>query len=82
MSDLAQRLPMQGGLMPRRAGGGPQRAVEWVRKNLFSSVFNGILTLAVLALAALILPPLFRWGITHATFGGTDRKACTGDGAS
>ena len=81
MSDLAQRLPARHNLMPDRAGGGPQRAVEWVRKNLFSSVFNGILTLAVLALAVLILPPLFRWGITHATFGGTDRKACTGDGA-
>src|SRR5581483_7062489 len=33
------------------------------------------------ALAALILPPLIRWGVTHATFGGIDRKACTGDGA-
>ena len=81
MSDLAQHLPMQGGLMPRRAGGGPQRAVEWARKNLFSSFFNSLLTLVVLGLAALILPPLVRWGITHATFGGMDRSACTGDGA-
>ena len=81
MSDLAQRLPMQGGLAPGRAGGGPPRAVEWVRKNLFSSVFNSILTLIVLALAALILPPLFRWAVTHATLWGADRKACTGDGA-
>ena len=81
MSDLAQRLPMQDGLAPGRAGGGPPRAVEWVRKNLFSSVFNSILTLIVLALAALILPPLFRWAVTHATLWGEDRKACTGDGA-
>jgi general L-amino acid transport system permease protein len=81
MSDLAQRLPMHGGLAPGRAGGKPPRAVEWVRKNLFSSVFNSILTIVVLALAALILPPLFRWAVTHATISGMDRKACTGDGA-
>ena len=55
MSDLAQRLPVQRNLMPDRAGGEPPRAVEWVRKNLFSSVFNGILTIVVLALAALSL---------------------------
>ena len=81
MSGVAERLPMQGGLAPRRAGGGPARALEWVRRNLFSSVFNSILTIAVVALAALILPPLFRWAVTDATFSGFDRKACTGDGA-
>ncbi len=34
-----------------------------------------------LALAALIVPPLFRWAVTHATISGTTRAACTGDGA-
>jgi len=56
-------------------------AIEWLRRNLFGSVFNTLLTLAVVALAALILPPLFRWGIAQASLSGTSRAACTGDGA-
>ena len=57
------------------------RAVDWVRRNLFSSVFNSILTIVVMVLAALIVPPLFRWAVTHATISGMTRAACTGDGA-
>ena len=57
------------------------RAIDWLRRSLFSSVFNGILTIVVLALAGLILPPLFLWAVTHATVGGITRAACTGDGA-
>ena len=76
MSGIAaeQRLPLPRGFMR-------PRAVEWARRNLFNSIFNSILTLVVLALAALILPPLFRWGVTHATISGQSRAACTGDGA-
>jgi general L-amino acid transport system permease protein len=76
MSDIVakQRLPTQGGVLP-------PRAIDWVRRNLFSSVFNGILTIIVLVLAGLILPPLFRWAVTNATVGGMTRAACTGDGA-
>jgi general L-amino acid transport system permease protein len=59
----------------------PPRALDWVQRNLFSSVFNSLLTIAVLVLAGLILPPLFRWAVTHATISGTTRAACTGDGA-
>ena len=83
MSDAVaeQRLPMQGGLMPERTGGRLQRALDWARRNLFSSVFNSILTIVVLVLAGLILPPLFRWAVTHATISGMTREACTGDGA-
>ena len=76
-----QRLPTQGGLSPRRAGRAPPRAIDWARRNLFSSVFNSILTCVVLLLAWLILPPLFRWAVTHATISGMTRAACTGDGA-
>ena len=83
MSDAVaeQRLPMQGGLMPERTGGRLQRAIDWARRNLFSSVFNTMLTIVVLVLAGLILPPLLRWAVTHATISGMTRAACTGDGA-
>jgi general L-amino acid transport system permease protein len=64
-----------------RAGLRPRHAIDWARANLFSSVFNSILTIIVLIAAGLILPPLVRWGVTHATISGTSRAACTGDGA-
>jgi general L-amino acid transport system permease protein len=82
MSDAAaQRMPMPGGFAPDRTGRTPSRPIEWARRNLFSSVFNTILTLVVLVLAALIVPPVFRWAVTHATILGMTRAACTGDGA-
>lgn len=76
MSDAVagRRQPTQGGVFL-------QRAIDWARQNLFSSVFNSILTIIVLVLAGLIVPPLFRWAVTHATISGTSRAACTGDGA-
>jgi general L-amino acid transport system permease protein len=75
MSDAAagRRLPAQGSFVPR--------VIDWVRQSLFSSVFNSILTIVVLVLAGLIVPPLFRWAVTNATITGMSRDACTGDGA-
>ena len=55
--------------------------IDWMRRNLFSSPFNGALTIVVLALACIILPPCLRWTVTHATFSGLTRGACSGDGA-
>jgi general L-amino acid transport system permease protein len=52
-----------------------------LRRNLFSSPFNTVLTFIVLALFAWVLPPLVRWGFVHATFVEGTRAACTGDGA-
>ena len=57
------------------------RAIDWVRRNLFGSLLNTVLTLIVVALAVLILPPLFRWAVAHASFAGTSRADCSGDGA-
>jgi len=61
--------------------GGPARAIDWLRRNLFSSVTNTLLTLLVLALLWLVVPPVFEWAITHATLAGDSKEACTGDGA-
>ena len=76
MSDVAA-----GGRLGSRPDFRPRGAIDWLRANLFSSVFNSILTIVVLVLAGLLLPPLFRWAVTHATISGTSRAACTGDGA-
>jgi len=62
-------------------GGGPARAIDWLRRNLFSSVTNTLLTLLVVVLLWLIVPPFFDWAITSATVAGSSRADCTGDGA-
>jgi general L-amino acid transport system permease protein len=61
--------------------GGPARVIDWLRRNLFSSVTNTLLTLLVLALLWLVVPPFFDWAIANATVAGSSRADCTGDGA-
>jgi general L-amino acid transport system permease protein len=72
-----QRLPLQS-FAPGTPGA---RALEWLKRNLFGSLFNTLLSLVVLALAMLIVPPVLRWAVIHASFAGVSREACTGDGA-
>ncbi len=62
-------------------GAWPARAVVWARQNLFSSIANTLLTLAVVGVLALIVPGLARWGLIDATLSGFTKAACTGDGA-
>ncbi|MBV9244550.1 MAG: amino acid ABC transporter permease [Methylobacteriaceae bacterium] len=61
----------------RRAG----HALEWVRKNLFSTPFNGALTIVTVALIAYVGQLLFRWAVLDATLSGTSRAACHPEGA-
>ncbi len=63
---------------PPPAGGGPLR---WLRRNLFSSPFNGALTLIVLYLLYLAVPPLAAWAVIEADWRGETRDDCTGAGA-
>ena len=56
-------------------------AIDWPRRNLFGSVLNTLLTISCWRSPLLIVPPLFRWGVTQATLLGTTRADCTGDGA-
>jgi general L-amino acid transport system permease protein len=69
-----------GGIAPE-SGPPLLRAAGWLRRNLFSSVLNSFLTLLVLALAAWILPPLFRWAVTNASLFGASKADCAADGA-
>src|SRR5579871_2730527 len=57
------------------------RALFWLRQNLFSSIPNTLLTLVVIAILALALPPLYDWLVADATLAGDSKAACTGDGA-
>ena len=77
----ADAAALPGGGLVDGPQGGPARAVDWLRRNLFSSVANTLLTLLVLALLWLVVPSFFEWAITHATVAGDSKDACTGDGA-
>lgn len=55
--------------------------IRWAHKNLFSSLFNTVLTFLLLYVVYLIVPPLLRWSIINANFFGSGPDACNGDGA-
>jgi general L-amino acid transport system permease protein len=62
-------------------GGGFPGAFDWLRRNLFSSPANTLLTLLTLALLWLVLPPFLDWMVFDATISGSSKAACTGSGA-
>ncbi|MDB5557121.1 MAG: amino acid transporter permease, partial [Enterovirga sp.] len=53
--------------------------IAWARQNLFSSIPNAILTLFVLYLLYLVVPPLVRFLFVDAVWTGADRAACRED---
>ncbi len=56
-------------------------ALGWLRRNLFSSPFNTILTLAACYLLYQMVPPAVSWLLIDADWSGEDRSDCRGDGA-
>lgn len=50
--------------------------IGWMRKNLFSSWFNTVLTLIAAWLVWQIVPPMLSFGIFDAVWEGSDRIAC------
>src|SRR3978361_1978941 len=63
-------------LPPPRVVRGPP---GWLRQNLFSSPANAALTLAVLALLYVAIPPAIRFLLIDAVWTGVDRNACRED---
>jgi len=53
----------------------------WLRRNLFSSPFNSLLTLFGLCLLYLTVPPLLQWALIDADWIGAGRADCSGQGA-
>jgi general L-amino acid transport system permease protein len=66
---------------PKGPGPSAKGPAAWLRANLFSSIGNTVLTVAVLVFLALVLPPFISWTITDASFAGAAKSACAGDGA-
>ncbi len=78
----AELRPPRGLGLPRRPRqGAPWLPGAWMRRNLFGSLLNTLLTFVVLAALALVVPPLFRWAVTNATISGISRAACGPEGA-
>lgn len=50
--------------------------LPWLRRNLFSSPLNSVLTLISLYLLWLTVPPALNWLIFDATFTGSTPEAC------
>lgn len=55
--------------------------IKSLKKNLFSSWFDSLVTLFFIYLLFQIIPPLLSWTIFDANFIGSSREACTGAGA-
>jgi general L-amino acid transport system permease protein len=70
-----------GDLVPGKIEGTLGRILDWLRRNLFSSISNTLLTLVVVGALAWILPPFISWSLTDATIGGSAKSACSSDGA-
>lgn len=66
-------------LPPPKESIGP---IAWLRRNLFSSPINSLLTIAALYLLYLAIPPVLDWTIFSANWQeGTSREACDNSGA-
>lgn len=57
---------------PRREQG----VAGWIRKNLFASAGDTLLTILGVVLIALVVPPLVDWLFFHAEWSGTNRTFC------
>lgn len=55
--------------------------IGWIRKNLFSSYVNSVMTLVGIALLWQIVPPLLDWAFFSANWSGETRADCVDEGA-
>ncbi len=56
-------------------------AIGWMRKNLFSSPLNALLTISVGYLVWITMVPTIEWAFINSDWVGTDQSACTSGGA-
>lgn len=55
---------------------GQSGLLAWMRKNLFATVGDTLLTIIGLLLVAIILPPFLQWALFGAVWTGADRSFC------
>jgi general L-amino acid transport system permease protein len=64
-------------LEPQAAPTATSGAIGWMRKNLFSSVLNAVLTVLAIALIVVVVIPLYNFAIGNAVLVGASGQACT-----
>jgi|SRR5579864_695249 general L-amino acid transport system permease protein len=77
MTDITQDIPIAAQAPPPRSTG----VTGWLRVNLFSSVFNSVLTLLCVGLLVVVIPPVIRWGLIDAIWSAPNGAACHSGGA-
>ena len=55
--------------------------VGWIRRNLFATPLDIALTLLVLLVLFMVVPPLVEWAIINANWTAVNREQCPADGA-
>lgn len=55
--------------------------MRWLKKHLFSTWYNSLLTLVLLAGLVVLLPPFIRWALLDANFVGQGPQDCQNQGA-
>jgi general L-amino acid transport system permease protein len=72
MTDLTQELPVALE-PPPPATSGP---IGWLKANLFSNIFNTVLTILAVAFLAVAVPPVVRWALLDAVWTAGNSRAC------
>lgn len=55
--------------------------LDWLRRNLFSTWYNGLVTVVIIYLLVRYLTPLFEWAVLEADFAGATADDCDARGA-
>ncbi|MBU0585221.1 MAG: amino acid ABC transporter permease [Alphaproteobacteria bacterium] len=63
-------------VLAQAAPAGEKGTGAWVRRNLFATPMDSVLTVLGLLLVAFILPPILNWAFISAQWSGTDRSVC------
>jgi general L-amino acid transport system permease protein len=53
----------------------------WLRRNLFNTPFNSVLSVLILVVIAATLVPLFQWAVLNASWWANSKAECTAGGA-
>src|SRR5712691_4062433 len=77
MTDVTQGLPLVAEPPPPATSG----LFGWLRANLFSSLFNTVLTVVAVAFLAVTIPSVIRWALFDAVWTAPNSRACRGAGA-
>jgi general L-amino acid transport system permease protein len=53
----------------------------WLRRNLFNTPFNSVLSVLIIVLIVMTVVPLFQWAVWNSTWWADNKEGCTAGGA-